>query len=660
MNIVYYNGEDNFQEQEGLISRSLNAGALIDDKYEITSVLGKGGMGTIYSATQKDLNRDVIIKTLQIDRSDQEGALLRFEREAKLLALLQHEHLVQVYSSGVINKHLPYIAMEYIRGETLAQIIRECGRLTWTRACAIGKQICEAMYFVHSQGVLHRDLKPENILLLDTPHADYVKVIDFGLGSFFQASGQQTITETGALIGSPQYMSPETCSGLKSDARSDIYSLGCVLYECLTGSPPFVSENPIGLLYQHKNELPAKPSRKIDEVLPQGLDAVILKALEKSPENRYQSMEEFATMLQALMEDNTINIDVTQISAANSKTKNVESTAPSKSAIAAAVLIALLMIALPIFLKLRDINSKNSQQQSKNQIAVALLQDVEDLKTKALYEQDRGTRKKALDLADKAMRTMMRELASPRDSQAMLSHELIAIKNFAPISILLKKGEHEKQLEALQKARDREQRSGHYHNAAMLSLLMATIYEHFPNRFSSNHDYAESVKDFGKAREHEIAIKVAKDAMAKLGQISDGDAHYYKSEIELALASVFIDMGRNSDASSIIAKEEKRISKLTSTELTGSLYFEIAKLYERLGDVEEAERHYNEAIKYLPQANSDYPRAWNGLAACLEKQNKIDEAIHAYAQSRRHYYAHSDIPLMDKAEQNIERLSSQK
>jgi serine/threonine protein kinase len=660
MNIVYYSGEDNFQEHEVLVSRSLTAGSLIDDKYEITSVLGQGGMGTIYSAIQKDLNREVIIKTLQIEKSAQEGAMLRFEREAKLLALMQHEHLVQVFSSGVINNQLPYIAMEYIRGKTLAETIRDCGRLTWSRACAIGKQICEAMHFAHSQGVMHRDLKPENILLLDTPRADYVKVIDFGLGSLFHASGQQTITETGALIGSPQYMSPETCSGLKSDARSDIYSIGCLLYECITGSPPFVSENPIGLLYQHKNELPAKPSRKLNEIVPQGLDAVILKALEKSPDNRYQSMEEFATMLQALMEDNTINIDVNQIATANGKPGKREKTEPSKSAIGAAVILALLMVAFPIFLKFKDINSKNSHVKSKNQFAIELLEEVEQLKTKALDEQNSGSRKKALDLADKAMRAMVKELASPRDSQAMLSQERSAISNFAPISLLLKKAENEKQLEALQKARDRELRSENYHNAAMLSLLMATIYEHFPNRFSSNRDYAESIKAFGRAKEYETAIQIEKEAVAKLREISDGEASYLNSEIELALASVYIDMGRTREANSILAHETKQAVNIKTPESVGSLHYRIAQLYERLSDAEDAENHYYEAIKHLPQRSGDYPRAWNGLAACLEKQNKIDEAIRAYSESRMHYYAHSDIPLMNQAEQNIERLSSQK
>lgn len=656
MDNVYYSCSEEMQE-DVVISRSLAPGTLIDGKYEITSVLGEGGMGTIYSAEQKELRRKVIIKTLQINRSTQEGAILRFEREAKLLGNLQHEHLVQVYSSGVINDQLPYIAMEFINGRTLSGEIKATGRLSWLRSCQIGKQICEAMQYAHAQGIIHRDLKPPNVLLLDEPHPDYVKVIDFGLGSFFDASGQQTITDTGALIGSPEYMSPETCSGLKSDTRSDIYSLGCMLYECLTGAPPFVSDNPIGLLYRHKNELPAKPSKIITESVPQELDAVILKALEKAPEARFQSMEEFATALDAVLQNKTLNFDVSQFSSARTRAEKSEPFRVANPAIVFLVLFGVAIITLPIFLKIKDINSKNHSTQSKDQLAIGLLHQVADLKQKALEARKQGAQKKAVESAEKSLRLLIKELVSARDTAALQQQELSTIENFGELSPLLIKPEGQKQLESMQKARDLEIHSGSYHNVGMLSLMSAILFEEALNMYSATENYCQAIEAFGKSEDFELANRIADQAISKLAGSNDEGPAFVRSKLELSRALVLIEQKKVAEAMEIASRELQRSSGIKTEELP-SIYLQFAQLYERAGRINDAEKFYKKTIQLIDIRHGDFPKAWRGLARIYEEQNRIDEAIEAYKQIRNHAYNHADYPNMNQTEDKLARLQS--
>lgn len=658
MDNVYYSGSVELQEQENVISRSLTPGTLIDDKYEITSVLDEGGMGTIYSAIQKGLNRRVIIKTLQISKSTQEGAILRFERESKLLGSLQHEHLVQVYSSGIISNQLPYIAMEFIDGRTLSIEIKKTGRLTWERACKIGKQICKAMDYAHSHGVVHRDLKPANILLLESPEPDFVKVIDFGLGAFLEGSGQQTITETGALIGSPEYMSPETCSGLKPDFRSDVYSMGCLLFEAVTGLPPFVSDNPIGLLYRHKNELPAKPSRFINETVPDSLDAVILKALEKSPDRRYQSMDEFASALEALLQNRTLGFDLKQISAERSAKEKAQSSGLLSPTAIMALLLIIAVVTFPLFLKARDLATKSNKNMAKDQIAIEMLQQISQLKQSALLEQKQGTRKRAVELAEKSMRQMLRELVSARDSKQTNKQELATIQGFREIGSLLMKPEGQKQLEALDKARDLERHSSNYHNVAMLSLLAANIFGGASNQYSSINNYCQAIEALSKAKEFELAELTAQTALDEIQSNQQDNPNFLKSKIELSRATVFLEQGNITQALDIADKEQKRFPQ-DQLELLAVLYLQTAEIYEQAGVTEQAEKSYKLASKYTSIRQGDFPEIWKGLARIYEKQKKLSDALEAYSQLRKHATNHSDFPNIDWAGENIERVRSQ-
>lgn len=303
-----------------------NCGEIFDEKYEIISILGAGGMGSVFKARQLGLERIVAIKILDQSLIADEDAVARFEREGKSISLLHHNHIAAFYSYGVF-KDTPYIAMEYLQGRALNVVLTELpeGAMEWRRAIAIARQVCDAMHYAHEMGIIHRDLKPNNIVLEDNPHPDYVKVVDFGLAKFVEVteSGKQKLTQTGALIGSVDYLSPEQSMGLNADERSDIYSLACTLFQMLTGSLPFESDNPVGMIHKHAHERTPLVTEVSALKFPVGLELVIGKAMEKSAEDRYQSMRDFEKDLGRVAEGkgSELEIKLTQAKAEKKKTQ---------------------------------------------------------------------------------------------------------------------------------------------------------------------------------------------------------------------------------------------------------------------------------------------------------------------------------------------------
>lgn len=271
-------------------------GKTIDGRYEVTDLLGQGGMATVYKAKEIGLERDIALKIMHAQYFSDEESRSRFEREGKILSSLKHRHIVTIYRLGLWNNQIPYLAMEYLEGLTLKQILNDRGTLPPNRCLEIAMQLCDALAYANEHGVIHRDVKPDNIMILQEQESWSVKLVDFGLMRLMPESWQQSrkLTQTGLLIGTAQYFSPEQCLGQIVDQRSDIYSLACVIYECLSGHPPLEADHPIGLIHKHAHEMPTAPSTIHKSLLlPEGLDNVLLKALQKDKTLRYQSMREF-------------------------------------------------------------------------------------------------------------------------------------------------------------------------------------------------------------------------------------------------------------------------------------------------------------------------------------------------------------------------------
>ena len=262
----------------------------LGDRYDLSDVLGYGGMAEVFRGRDIRLGRDVAVKTLRVDLAREVSFQARFRREAQSAASLNHPAIVAVYDTGesmLDGVPVPYIVMEYVEGRTLRDLLKTERRVMPTRALEITAEILGALDYSHRNGIIHRDIKPANVML--TPAGD-VKVMDFGIArSVAQASA--AVTQTAAVIGTAQYLSPEQARGEQVDPRSDVYSTGCLLYELLTGTPPFTGDSAVAVAYQHVREDPIPPSRVNADVSP-AIDALVLKAMAKNPANRYQSAAE--------------------------------------------------------------------------------------------------------------------------------------------------------------------------------------------------------------------------------------------------------------------------------------------------------------------------------------------------------------------------------
>ena len=262
----------------------------IGGRYEVGELLGRGGMAEVRKGVDVRLGRTVAIKRLRTDLASDSTFQARFRREAQSSASLNHPSIVSVYDTGEemstdgSNVAQPYIVMEHVAGRTLRDIIREGRKILPERALEITSGVLGALDYSHRAGIVHRDIKPGNVML--TPSGD-VKVMDFGIARAI-SDASNTMTQTAAVVGTAQYLSPEQARGETVDSRSDVYSTGCLLYELLTGRPPFVGESPVAVAYQHVREQAAPPSTYDEELTPE-IDAIVMKALEKNLADRYPS-----------------------------------------------------------------------------------------------------------------------------------------------------------------------------------------------------------------------------------------------------------------------------------------------------------------------------------------------------------------------------------
>ena len=272
-------------------------GRMLGDRYQIGEVIGRGGMAEVHEGRDLRLGRRVAVKILRPDLARDPSFQARFRREAQSAAALNHPNIVAVYDTGedtlmgegetaVI---VPYIVMEYVDGMTLRQLLASGRRLLPERALEISAGVLSALDYAHRHGIVHRDIKPANVMLTRTGD---VKVMDFGIARAMNDTNTATMTAAQSVMGTAQYLSPEQARGEVVDARSDLYSASVLLYELLTGKPPFTGDSPVSIAYQHVSEMPTPPSQ-VDPGVTSEIDAVVLRALAKSPDDRYQTAAEF-------------------------------------------------------------------------------------------------------------------------------------------------------------------------------------------------------------------------------------------------------------------------------------------------------------------------------------------------------------------------------
>ena len=315
-------------------------------QYEFLGKIGEGGMGVIYKARHIALNQMVAIKMMHVNRLD-EGKVLRFQQEAKAVSALDHPSIVRVRDFGISESGQPHMVLDFIDGVTLEQFIKTHGPLSLRDAKDMAVQICDAIGHAHSRNVLHRDLKPSNIMLVyrenDCP---LVKIVDFGIAKVTDPDREQgmSLTRTGEVFGSPFYMSPEQTAGKELDKRSDIYSVGCVLFEALTGTPPFVGQNAIETLIKHTSEAPPTlQEASLGRDFPVELQAVVSKVLAKDPAARYQDMSSLKTALISAFD----NVSAAQASKASSeKSRKMLSRPKLIAAVAAGCALCIALVAI--------------------------------------------------------------------------------------------------------------------------------------------------------------------------------------------------------------------------------------------------------------------------------------------------------------------------
>jgi serine/threonine-protein kinase len=282
---------------------------MVADRYRIIAKIGEGGMGAVYLAEHVFIEKKMALKLLHGEYAHKADLVARFLHEAKAASKIDHPNVVQISDFGQTETGNVFFAMEYLKGEDLSSHIKNDGPWKWKRAKGVFIQICRALQAAHSKGIIHRDMKPENVLLIQKEEqADFVKVLDFGIAKMagLESTGGQRLTRTGMIFGTPEYMSPEQARGDKPDHRVDIYALGCIMYEMLTGDVPFKADTFMGVLTKHMFD-PVPPPRKTypSADIPGAVEALIMKALEKNRDKRFSSMTEMAEALEVIQADQT-------------------------------------------------------------------------------------------------------------------------------------------------------------------------------------------------------------------------------------------------------------------------------------------------------------------------------------------------------------------
>jgi serine/threonine-protein kinase len=301
-------GEENSPQTSATPAWDPLIGNTVGDRYRLQSLLGQGATSSVYKAEDLKLGKEVAVKVLHHHLVSDVEIVRRFKQEVKTVSVLRHPNVVNVSDSAMTRTGQPCLVMDYIEGRTVQELIKENGWLDYKRAAAIFMQVCAALSVAHERGIIHRDLKPSNIMI-SNDGKDFATVLDFGIAKVLPVQGEtfQRLTQSGEMMGSLLYMSPEQCLDQELDCRSDVYSLGCALYETVTGKPPLIGRTAFETINKQLTEVPEKLHRvRPDLVIPEALETIIAKAIAKNPAQRYQSILQLQDDLAKVVKGETV------------------------------------------------------------------------------------------------------------------------------------------------------------------------------------------------------------------------------------------------------------------------------------------------------------------------------------------------------------------
>lgn len=581
-------------------------GQKIADRWEITQLLGEGSMSMVYRAKELPTGRPIVLKLLHPHLLAKVPNFKKFEQRAKANANLRHARVANFHDFHLTSDGQIYLICDFLTGESLEDVLSKNGHLSVPRSIDIFIQACEALDYAHNEKVLHRDLKPSNIVLLPGKEGEQVKIVDFGIAKLLsdesdEVKSNQYITHTREVFGSPLYMSPEQCMGKKLDARSDIYSMGCVMYETISGKPPFVGKNVLETAYKHMNEAPRPLSERSNDPLLSRYESIIMKCLAKDPDNRYQIVSEVGGDLQlaktATDEEWTENAAALKKST-RVKKKDRKGNLPIsfEMMVFAGASIVLVLVVSVWSLSFLAGESQDYPAFNNDLLWVVIANE----KKKVSTVQDFGSREERLRMR---LQSIEREQGPECREYADVTFELVSLY----------------------------EKAGHYQDASLQLKKLIDLIKKVGGPINEGDAYRHLAYAYFMQNELNEAERAANTALPLLESIV-GRQHTGLTLPLNILADIYTQKGDLAQAQS---KYEQLIAIADGAKGTEPLQYanvcsKLADIYRRQNKLEEAERYYRQGLEWsqntVGKENAFVPKTYYGLGLTLMAAKKYPEA----------------------------------
>jgi len=575
--------EDNAETSQCATQRS--APDAIQGKFKLDELIGEGGTGRVFKSWHQDLGKMFAVKVLRSDASTNSRTRQRFTQEANATSQLTHHGLCQIFDHGLTDAGAPYLVMEHLEGEDLRQTIKREGPLQPQRVIDLFVDLCDAVAHAHYKGVIHRDLKPSNIILTEKDGVQRPKIVDFGVAKMLQEKGteENRVTQTGEIFGSPLYMSPEQCTGKSIDPRSDIYSLGCCMYECLTGQPPHQGDNPVQTILKQINDQPKPFDSSLG--IPSGLRKVVLTAMEKDPNMRYQTAQDMYRDLLLVRDNRPPKGPV------GAKRRNLFDGLKKSPRSAVIALAALACLSLPVCVLMinsstktiptSDTNKDSSKSRSEEPWS-ATLREARMLGSYRHYDLADPLFQKALEQTKLAKRTSMARI-----------NVLNAYGDFLIDSAQNGKGTW---LQARKVYAESASLRPYEHNLERLGMIDYQL-----------NDYPKAEEDYAKALEDcDGKFKRKDGSLGENYPLSDRSNQVELANLLIGQGNTFMKEQKYSQARSAFQRAAKVLESPDDRILAAEALKGLAQTFDKEGNFTQADKSYKQAQELLSKLSHSY------------------------------------------------------